>query len=130
MTNYRQDKVQRLENVFPDLQIEGDEDADLLVIGWGSTYGHLTTAVRELNTEGKKVAHVHFNYINPLPKNTVDVFKKFKKFLVCEINLGQFAGYLDMKHPEFEYLKFNKMQGLPFTVVELKEKFNQLMENK
>lgn len=130
MTHYRDEKVKRLENVFPELQIEGDEDADLLVIGWGSTYGHITTAVRELNTEGKKVAHAHFNYINPLPKNTIDVLKKFKKFLVCEINLGQFAGYLEMKHPEFDFKKFNKMQGLPFTVVELKEKFNQLMENK
>ncbi|MCD4793848.1 MAG: 2-oxoacid:acceptor oxidoreductase subunit alpha [Bacteroidales bacterium] len=126
MTKYRADKVQNLENVFPELKVEGDEDADLLVIAWGSTYGHITTAVRELNKEGYKVAHAHFNYINPLPKNTADVFGKYKKHLVCEMNLGQFAGYLDMKHPEFEYLKFNKIQGLPFTVVELKEKIKQL----
>ncbi|MCF6366025.1 MAG: 2-oxoacid:acceptor oxidoreductase subunit alpha [Bacteroidales bacterium] len=130
MTKYRDEKVQRLENVYPELEIEGNEDSDLLVIGWGSTYGHLTTAVRELNNEGYKVAHSHFNYINPLPKNTIDVLKKFKKHLVCEINLGQFAGYLEMNHPDFEYVKYDKMQGLPFTVKELKEKIKQLLENK
>jgi len=130
MTKYRADKVQKLENVYPDLKIEGNEDSDLLVIGWGSTYGHLTTAVRELNKEGYQVAHSHFNYINPLPKNTVDVLKKFKHHLVCEINLGQFAGYLEMKHPDFEYVKYDKMQGLPFTVKELKQKIKQLLENK
>ncbi len=130
MSNYRQDKVERLADFYPELEIEGNKDADLLVIAWGSTYGHMTTAVRELNQEGYKVAYTHFNYINPLPKNTEQVFEKFKKHLVCEINLGQFAGYLDMKHPKFEYLKYNKIQGLPFTVVELKEKFKQLLDNK
>ncbi len=130
MTRYRENKVKNLENIFPDLHVEGDENADLLVIGWGSTYGHITTAIRELNSEGIKVAHTHFNYINPLPKNTKEVFGRYKKHLVCEINLGQFAGYLEMNHPEFDFKKFNKMQGLPFTVVELKEKFTQLIENK
>ncbi len=130
MTKYRENKVKNLENIFPDLHVEGDENADLLVIGWGSTYGHITTAIRELNSEGIKVAHTHFNYINPLPKNTKEVFGRYKKHLVCEINLGQFAGYLEMNHPEFDFKKFNKMQGLPFTVVELKEKFTQLIENK
>jgi len=130
MTKYRDEKVKNLANVYPELEIEGNEDSDLLVIGWGSTYGHLTTAVRELNKEGYKVAHAHFNYINPLPKNTEDVLAKYKKHVVCEINLGQFAGYLEMNHPKFDYTKFNKMQGLPFTVVELKEKFKQLMEKK
>ncbi len=130
MTKYRENKVKNLENIFPGLQVEGDENADLLVIGWGSTYGHITTAIRELNSEGIKVAHAHFNYINPLPKNTKEVLGRYKKHLVCEINLGQFAGYLEMNHPEFDFKKFNKMQGLPFTVVELKEKFTQLIENK
>ena len=62
---------------------------DVLVIGWGSTYGHITTAVTELIAEGKKVAHAHFNYIYPLPQNTEDILKKYKKIVVCELNLGQ-----------------------------------------
>jgi 2-oxoglutarate ferredoxin oxidoreductase subunit alpha len=127
MSKYRDEKIKNLENVFPELEIEGDKDADLLVVGWGSTYGHITTVIRELKTEGKKIAHAHFNYINPLPKNTKDVFSKYKKILVCEINLGQFAGYLRMSHPEFEYMQYNKIQGLPFTVVELKEKITQIL---
>jgi len=130
MTKLRDEKVKNLANVFPELQIEGDEDAELLVIGWGSTYGHITTAVREANAEGVKVAHAHFNYINPLPRNTEKVLAKFKKHLVCEINLGQFAGYLEMNHPKFDFAKYTKMQGLPFTVVELKEKFKKLSEKK
>ncbi len=127
MSKLREEKVQKLENVFPELEVEGDKDADLLVISWGSTYGHLTTTVRELKEEGKKVAHAHFNYIYPLPKNTKDIFKNYKKILVCEINLGQFAKYLRMNYPEFQYMQYNKIQGLPFTVVELKEKINQIL---
>ncbi len=127
MSKIRDEKVKNLKNVFPELQVEGDEDADVLIIGWGSTYGHLTTTVRELGTEGKKIAHAHFNYIYPLPRNTEDVLSKYKKILVCEINLGQFANYLRMNYPKFEYMQYNKIQGLPFTVVELKEKINQIL---
>jgi 2-oxoglutarate ferredoxin oxidoreductase subunit alpha len=130
MTYHRQNKVEKLAEVFPELEIEGDKTADLLVISWGSTYGHMTTAVRELNKQGIKVAHAHFYYINPLPKNTEEVFSKFKKHLVCEINLGQFAAYLNTKYPKFNYKKYNKIQGLPFTVVELKQKFKEIIENK
>ena len=125
MTRYRDEKIKRLENVIPELEIMGDADADLLLVGWGSTYGHLVTAVRELRKEGKKIARVHFNYINPLPKNTAEVFKQFSKILVCEVNLGQFADFLRMKHPDFKYMQYNKIQGLPFTVAELKNKINK-----
>ncbi len=129
MSHYRKNKVEKLIDFYPEIEIEGNSDSDLLVIGWGSTYGHLTTAVRELNEEGIKVAHAHFNYINPLPKNTGEVFSKFKKHLVCEINLGQFAGYLQMKYPKFDYLRYNKIQGLPFTVVELKQIIKDTLKN-
>jgi 2-oxoglutarate ferredoxin oxidoreductase subunit alpha len=101
-----------------------------LLIGWGSTYGHITTAVRELQAEGLKVAHAQFSYINPLPKNTADVLKKYKKILVCELNLGQFANYLRMRHPEYEYLQFNKVQGLPFTVADIKQHVHKITEGK
>ena len=121
MTHIRDQKVQRIAQGLPKLEIIGDEDADLVIIGWGGTYGHLVTALSEVRREGHKLAMVHFNYINPLPLNTAEILGKFKKRLVCEINLGQFASYLRMNHPEFLYRQFNKIMGLPFTVKDLKE---------
>jgi 2-oxoglutarate ferredoxin oxidoreductase subunit alpha len=120
MTDKREEKINRIENYIPLQKVEGDADADTLVIGWGGTYGHLISAVTELREEGHKVALAHFNYIRPLPKNTEDIMKQFKKRVVCEINLGQFAKYLRMTLPQYEYKQFNKVQGLPFTVTELK----------
>lgn len=108
----------------------GDSEGDLLVIGWGGTYGHLLDAVTDLRGKGKSVSLCHFSYINPLPKNTRDILSRYKKLVVCELNMGQFANYLRMNFQEFNYLQFNKVQGLPFTVVELVEKFNQLLEGK
>lgn len=100
-----------------------------MVVGWGGTFGHLFTAVVDLyNEEGIKVALAHFNYINPLPKNTYELFKTYKKILVCELNLGQFANYLRINFPDIQYHQFNKVQGLPFTMVELKDKFKKLLE--
>lgn len=128
MTDEREKKVNDI--VVPDQVVLGDPDADLLVIGWGGTYGHLITAVGELNEEGHSVALTHFNYIRPLPKNTEEIFSKYKKRIVCEINLGQFANYLRMNLPQYAYSQYNKVQGLPFTVVELKEEIKKLMEDK
>lgn len=127
MVEIRQEKLERIANYIPKLEIVGDENADLLVVGWGGTYGHLFSAVEELNAEGTKVALAHFNYINPLPANTADVLKRFKKIVVCELNLGQFAGYLRMKHPQYHYHQYNKVQGQPFTIHELKEAFLDLI---
>jgi len=128
MVNTRAQKIKNIEDYIPEQDILGCEDSDLLVIGWGGTFGHLYTAVDELKNEGINVALAHFNYINPLPKNTYDVLKRYKKIIVCELNMGQFANYLRMNFPEIPYLQFNKVQGLPFTVVELKEKFKKLLE--
>ena len=100
---------------------------ELLVVGWGGTWGHLYTAVSDLREEGKDISLCHFNFINPLPKNTRDILSKYKKIIVCELNMGQFADYLRTKFQEFEYFQYNKVQGLPFTVVELKNKFNELL---
>jgi 2-oxoglutarate ferredoxin oxidoreductase subunit alpha len=128
MSYHRANKVEKIADFIPNLEIEGAIDSDTLVVGWGSTYGHITTAVRELGLEGKKFAHVHFNYINPLPKNTSEVFAKYKNILVCEINMGQFIHYLRMKFPKFNYQGYTKIQGLPFTVLELKNKFIEISE--
>ena len=129
MSKIRQEKVNRVANYIPDLEVEGAQEGDLLVVGWGGTYGSLYTAVNSMYEEGKKIGLAHFNYINPLPKNTAEVFSKFKKILVCELNLGQFVILLNYKLPQFEYLQYNKLQGLPFSVVELVNKFNQVLEN-
>jgi 2-oxoglutarate/2-oxoacid ferredoxin oxidoreductase subunit alpha len=127
-TLIREEKVQKVVDLVPDLEVCGDEDGDVLVVGWGGTYGHLISTVRELRKEGKKVSLAQFNYIKPLPKNTVQVFEKFKKIIVCELNLGQFASYLRDKVPGFHYYQYNKVKGLPFTIKELKEGINKLLE--
>lgn len=130
MSKAREEKVNRVVNLIPDQEILGDEDADLLVIGWGGTYGHLVTAVSEIRREGYKVALTHFNYIKPLPGNTHALLNKFKKHLVCELNMGQFVNYLRMHIPEHNYQQYNKIQGLPFTVKELKDAILKNLEEK
>jgi len=128
MVEIREEKVQKIADSVPELQLLGDEDADTLVVGWGGTFGHLFTAVDELHNEGHKLALAHFNYIKPLPRNTYEVLKRYKKIVVCELNLGQFADYLTMNYPDIQTLRFNKVQGQPFTVIELKEHFKTLLE--
>ncbi|HYW96751.1 MAG TPA: 2-oxoacid:acceptor oxidoreductase subunit alpha [Bacteroidales bacterium] len=129
MVEQRQEKVDRVANDIPEQTIMGEETADLLVVGWGGTYGALFTAVKELQEEGLSVSLAQFNYISPLPKNTGDVLKGFKKRVVCELNMGQFANYLRSKYPQYEYLQYNKVQGLPFMISELKQNFRELLEN-
>lgn len=123
MTDLRQEKVARIANYIPQQEVFGNpEGGEVLVVGWGGTYGHLFSAVKELRKEGKDVSLAHFNYINPLPKNTREVLAKFKKILVCELNLGQFAAYLRSKYPEFTYQQYNKVAGLPLPCSKLKKK--------
>jgi 2-oxoglutarate ferredoxin oxidoreductase subunit alpha len=130
MVKMRAEKVARVANEIPDLVVHGAGSGDLLVVGWGGSYGYLITAVRELQNAGHKVSLVNFNYINPLPKNVKDVFRKFRKIVVCELNLGQFADYLRIKHQEFTYEQLNKVQGVPFTINDIKEKCIQMLEDK
>ncbi len=127
MVNNRAEKVQKVADRLPDQKVMGDEDADLLVVGWGGTEGALKLAVEELRDEGKKIAFTHFNYIMPLPKNTGYILKKYKKIIVCELNMGQFVNYLRMNFENIPMLQYNKVQGLPFEVSELKEKFKQIL---
>lgn len=127
MVDLRAAKVARVQDFIPEQTVYGDPEGDVLVIGWGGTRGHLETAVDELRAEGKSVSLCHFNYINPMPKGVREIFGRFKKLIVCELNEGQFANYLRMSFQEFQYDQFNKVQGLPFTVKELKEKFNELL---
>lgn len=126
-TEIREMKVQKVVDMVPDVEICGNNEGDVLVVSWGGTYGHTVSAVSELRKEGKSVSLAHFNYIKPLPQNTAEVFGKFKKIIVCELNLGQFAGYLRDKVPGFEYHQCNKVKGLPFTVNEVKQSVYKLL---
>lgn len=129
MTKIREEKVQRVADFIPEQEVIGDPEGDLLVVSWGGTYGVMLEAVKEMQKQGKKVSLAHFKHIKPMPKNTREVLSRFKKVLVCEINLGQFASYLRINFPEIEYKQFNKVQGLPFMVHELVEKFNEHLED-
>jgi 2-oxoglutarate ferredoxin oxidoreductase subunit alpha len=116
----REAKVNKVIDMVPDLELIGDQEGELLLVGWGGTFGHMVGTVNDLRKLGKRVSLAHFNFIKPLPANTADVFCRFRKILVCELNLGQFAAYLRDKVPGHNYLQYNKMKGLPFTVDELK----------
>ena len=126
MTRKRQAKIDNI--VVPDLEVLGDvDDAELLIVGFGSTYGHLRAAMDELRAQGKKVAMTQFRYINPLPKNTAEVLKKYPKVVVAEQNMGQLAGYLRMKVDNFVPAQFNQVKGQPFVVNELVEAFTEII---
>lgn len=126
MCRQRAEKVARIP--VPELEVTGDkEDAELLIVGFGSTYGHLYTAMRELQKKGYKVAHAHFSYINPLPKNTKNVLTKYKKVVVAEQNLGQLAAYLKSKIDGFQPRQYNEVKGQPFQVAELVETFEKML---
>ncbi len=127
MVEYRKKKVEKVADRIPEQTIEGDKDADLLVVGWGGTEGALRCAVQELQAEGKSVAFTQFNYIMPLPKNTGDILRRHKKIVVCELNMGQFVNYLRMNFEGLSFRQYNKVQGLPFEVSELKEVFNKIL---
>ncbi|MCF6294752.1 MAG: 2-oxoacid:acceptor oxidoreductase subunit alpha [Flavobacteriaceae bacterium] len=129
MTNIRSEKIKRVQNYIPELTTEFADSGDLLVIGWGGTYGSLHSAVKQINEEGySNIGFAHFNYINPLPKNTETILKQFKKIVVCELNNGQFAKVLKMNFDGLNLSQFNKIQGLPFGNSELIEKFKQLVK--
>ena len=127
MVKIRAAKIAKVQDFIPEQEIIGNASGDVLVVGWGGTFGHLLSAVEDLQQQGKKISLAHFNYINPLPKNTGEIFKNFKKIIVCELNLGQFVDYLRMNFNNVKFEQYNKIQGLPFTVIELKEKFEELL---
>ena len=125
MTQLRQQKVNNIQ--VPNVEVEGDkDDAELLIVGFGGTYGHLHAAMDEMRAAGKKVALAHFKYINPLPKNTEEVLKKYPKVVVAEQNMGQFAGYLRMKIDGFVPNQYNEVKGQPFVVNELVAAFTEI----
>lgn len=126
MNHLRAEKVQRIE--VPDVEVQGDKnDADLLIVGFGGTYGHLYTAMEEMRKKGHKVALAHFEFINPLPANTAEVMMRYPKVVVAEQNLGQFAAYLRAKVDGFVPYTFDQVKGQPFVVSELVSSFEEIM---
>ena len=125
MCRLRAEKIAKIP--VPDLKVEGNADADLLIVGFGGTYGHLYSAMEEMNNAGQKVALAHFTNINPLPKNSAEVLKKYKKVVVAEQNLGQFAAYLRGQIDGFVPYKYNEVKGQPFSVSELVKAFTEIL---
>ncbi len=127
MTRTRAAKVAMVADELPTPEVMGEKDADVLVIGWGGTRGHLQSAVSELQQEGKSISLLHFNYLNPMPHGVEELLKGHKKIVVCELNEGQFASYLRQMFQNYTFEQYNKTEGQPFTIVELKDKFNSLL---
>ncbi len=130
MVNLRQMKIDRIADYLPHLDVEGDQDADTLLVGWGSTYGHIDAAMELLQSQGRKVAMAQFKYIRPLPANTEEVMRRFKKIIVIEQNLGQFASYLSGQINGLDIYKINKVEGQPMKVKMIAEQAAEIMDEK
>ena len=129
MVDTRQAKIDYIANCIPELEVQGDADADLLIVGWGGTYGHLYSAMQEMQKQNKKVALAHFQYINPLPKNTGEGLSRYKKIIVAEQNKGQFALILKGKIGGLDHIyQFNRVKGQPFNVARMVEEFTKILE--
>ena len=126
MVRLRAQKVKNVENDIPELEITGDTDAELLVIGWGGTYGAITEAINRTRKKGMKVAQAHLRYINPLPKNTGNELKKYKHILCPELNMGQLSKIIASEYA-ISVEAFNKIQGLPFRSSELETKIESIL---
>lgn len=128
MVHTRQAKIDKIADHIPEQEVIGNADADLLIVGWGGTYGHLYETMETMQDNGKKVALAHFKFINPLPKNAAEILMKYKKVVVAEQNNGQFANYLRAKIPGFNPSRFNRVKGQPFVVARLVEEFTKIVE--
>ncbi|MDX1636344.1 MAG: 2-oxoacid:acceptor oxidoreductase subunit alpha [Balneolaceae bacterium] len=130
MVKMREEKVKRLAGKLPDQEVIGAQSGNVLVVGWGSTFGALNTAVAELLEEGiEEVGFSHFKYIKPLPRNTEEIFTRFEKIVVCELNNGQFVNYLRSELPRFKYEQYNKIHAQPFLVSEIKDKISTILQD-
>lgn len=125
MIHLRDQKVKNVAKDIPDLAVDGEQSGDLLVLGWGGTYGTITEAVHQARRDGYKVSQAHLKYLNPMPKNTEEVLKRFKKVLIPEINLGQLAKIIRSEfliRPE----QLNIVRGLPFRVSDIEDKIIEI----
>ena len=130
MVKTRQEKIARIANNIPKLQLNGNKEAETLLVGWGGTYGHLLTACEQLNKEGVPTAFAHFRYINPLPSNALEELQKYDRIIVAELNTGQFADYLQAKLPGKLIQRINKVEAQPFLVREIVAGVREIVEGK
>jgi 2-oxoglutarate ferredoxin oxidoreductase subunit alpha len=126
MVHVRADKVAGIAADIPLLDVDGPSDAELLILGWGSTEGSIIGAVEELRAEGKRVARAHLRYLNPMPRNLGDVLKRYKKVLIPEMNTGQLAFLLRGRYLR-DVVSFTKVQGKPFKVSEIKLRADEVL---
>lgn len=126
MVHLRAEKIERMVQDVPDLEVVGDEAGGLLVLGWGSTYGVITTAVQRARSQGKRVSSAHVRYINPLPANLGDVLKRYDRVLMPEMNLGQLRLLLRAKYL-VDIVGLNKVSGRPFTIAEIETKIAEMI---
>ncbi len=129
MINLRAQKIKNIENDIPDLEVDGEQQGELLVLGWGGTYGAIKEAVIKSRASGLKVSQAHLQYVNPFPKNTGEVLKKFDKVLIPEINLGQLAKLIRSEYL-VDAVQFNVVRGLPFRVSDIIEKIKETLGGK
>ena len=127
MTDTRAWKVANIANDIPDIEVDGDEDADILVLGWGSTFGSIRAAANRANKSGQKVATAHLRYMNPMPKNLGDVLRSYDKILIPELNTGQL---LKLIRAEFliNAVGLNKVMGEPFKISEITNKITEMAQ--
>ena len=130
MVRTRQEKIDRVADYIPELEVVGEEDADTLIVGWGGTFGHLLEAYRGVKEQGYSVAFTQFKFIAPLPKNTEEVLRRYSRIIVAEQNLGQFANYLETQIKGLNIHKFNRIKGQPFLVWRLVEEFIKIIDGK
>ncbi len=127
MVNTRKAKIKKIADFIPEQEVIGNKDADTLIVGWGGTYGHLLEVMMRIQDKDKKVALAHFRFINPLPRNTYDMLKKYKTIIVAEQNTGHFASYLLSQFDDIKVHRFNRVEGQPFSVSELVDEFIKIM---
>ncbi|GMO37454.1 MAG: 2-oxoacid:acceptor oxidoreductase subunit alpha [Candidatus Azobacteroides pseudotrichonymphae] len=126
MVKIRYSKIDKIAQNLPLQEVIGDIDAEVLVVGWGGTYGHLLEAVTKVRNSGRKIAFAHFKFICPFPINTREILKKYKKVLVVEQNSGQLAGYLRSKINGIQPYQYNQVDGQPLNTNRLVEEISQL----
>lgn len=127
MVNMRNDKVNKIADEIPLQTVYGNPDSDIVVVGWGSTFGPIYTAVEKMNKEGIKVAGIHIRYLNPMPKNLGELLRKYKKILIPEMNLGQLRMILQARYL-VETIGFSKVKGVPFTSEEIELKIKEILK--
>ncbi|MGH2567136.1 MAG: 2-oxoacid:acceptor oxidoreductase subunit alpha [Bacteroidota bacterium] len=127
MIKLRTEKIERIANDIPLAEVEGDQEGDVLVVGWGSTYGAIRTAVQRHREKGNSVSHLHLHYLNPLPKNVGEILYKFKHVLLPELNLGQLVKVLRAKYL-VPAIGLSKVQGLPFKAIEIEKKIDEMLK--